>query len=102
MSEFENLEILGVGSRRGGRFGKVLIAGAGKIEGDVECDELSIPGSGKIEEGGVLTGTGRFGAGMASLTINGTLDFDISGMTESTSPLFTIEMIILGTPSLTV
>lgn len=54
MSEFENLEILGVGRRRGGRFGKVLIAGAGKIEGDVECDELSIPGSGKIEEGCVL------------------------------------------------
>ena len=51
MSEYRNLEILGVGKEPGGRFGKVLIAGSGKIVGDVECEEFSIPGSGKVEDG---------------------------------------------------
>ena len=46
MSEYRNLQFLGVGSENGGRFHKVLIAGAGKISGDVECDEFSLPGSG--------------------------------------------------------
>lgn len=53
MSEYRNLQFLGVGSETGGRFHKVLIAGAGKIEGDVECDEFSIPGTGKVEDGGL-------------------------------------------------
>lgn len=53
MSELRNLEIHGVGSHTGGRFHKVLIAGAGKISGDVECDEFSLPGSGKVEDGGL-------------------------------------------------
>jgi len=51
MSELRNLEILGVGSHTGGRFHTVLIAGAGKIKGDVECDEFSVPGAGKVEDG---------------------------------------------------
>ena len=54
MSEYRNLNITGVGKETGGRFGKVLIAGAGKITGNVECDEFSVPGSGKIEEGGLI------------------------------------------------
>ncbi|MBQ1410364.1 MAG: polymer-forming cytoskeletal protein [Oscillospiraceae bacterium] len=51
MSEYRNLTIIGVGSETGGRFHKVLLAGACKIKGDVECDELSIPGSGKVADG---------------------------------------------------
>ena len=54
MSEYGNLEIYGVGKQRGGRFGRVLIAGSGKITGNVECDRFELPGAGKIEEGSLL------------------------------------------------
>ena len=68
MSEYRNLQFLGVGSETGGRFHKVLIAGAGKIEGDVECDEFSLPGSGKVEDG--------------SLTVHGPLSCYGAGKVE--------------------
>ena len=42
-----------MGKEPGGRFGKVLLAGSGKISGDVECDEFSVPGAGKVEDGGL-------------------------------------------------
>ena len=53
MGEYRDLQILGVGKEPGGRFGKVLIAGSGKLMGDVECEEFSVPGAGKIEDGGL-------------------------------------------------
>ena len=53
MNEYRDLQILGVGKEPGGRFGRVLIAGSGKITGDVECQEFSVPGAGKVEEGGL-------------------------------------------------
>ena len=53
MTELGNLEILGIGAQVGGRFHKVLIAGSGKINGDVECDSFELPGAGKIENGGL-------------------------------------------------
>ena len=53
MGEYRDLQILGVGRERGGRFGKVLIAGSGKLTGAVECEEFSVPGAGKVEDGGL-------------------------------------------------
>lgn len=53
MGEYRDLQILGVGKEPGGRFGRVLIAGSGKLTGDVECQEFSVPGAGKIEDGGL-------------------------------------------------
>ena len=58
MNEYRDLEILGAGKQPGGRYGKVLIAGSGKIEGDTVCESCSIPGSGKVE--GNLTVNGPF------------------------------------------
>ena len=54
MNEYRDLEILGAGKQPGGRFGKVLIAGAGKLVGSVECEEFSVPGSGKVEDGDLI------------------------------------------------
>ena len=68
MTEYGNLEILGVGAQRGGRFDRVLIAGSGKITGDVECNCFELPGAGKIEEGG--------------LTVHGPLEIDGAGKVE--------------------
>ena len=53
MGEYRDLQILGVGKQPGGRFGKVLIAGSGKFTGDLECEEFSVPGAGKVEDGGL-------------------------------------------------
>lgn len=53
MSEYRDFQILGVGKKPGGRYGKVLIAGSGKFTGPVECEEFSIPGAGKVEDGGL-------------------------------------------------
>jgi cytoskeletal protein CcmA (bactofilin family) len=53
MGEYRDLQILGVGKEPGGRFGKVLIAGSGKLSGDVECQEFTVPGAGKVEDGGL-------------------------------------------------
>lgn len=84
MTEYGNLDILGVGTSKGGRFGKVLIAGSGKIEGDTVCDSLSVPGAGKVE--GNLTVNAAFtchGAGKVdgsleagSLQVNGSMKIE--------------------------
>ena len=68
MNNYGNLEIYGVGSQNGGRFGKVVIAGSGKITGDVECDCFELPGAGKVEGGG--------------LTVHGPIEIDGSGKVE--------------------
>lgn len=68
MDNYRNLEILGVGSQNGGRFGKVVIAGSGKITGDLECDSFSLPGAGKVEDG--------------SLTVHGPIRIDGAGKVE--------------------
>lgn len=68
MSNYGNLEINGVGSQSGGRFGRVVIAGSGKISGSVECDSFSLPGAGKIEGGG--------------LTVHGPIEIDGAGKVE--------------------
>ena len=65
---YANLEIIGVSSQNGGRFGKVLIAGSGKITGEVECDSFELPGAGKIERG--------------SLTVHGPMEIDGAGTVE--------------------
>ena len=67
MSEYGNLEILGVGKSGGGRFNKVLIAGSGKIEGALECEEFSLPGAGSVSGGGLIVHgkLGCYGAGKA-------------------------------------
>ncbi|OEF97155.1 polymer-forming cytoskeletal protein [Desulfuribacillus alkaliarsenatis] len=53
-----DLTISGVGNSLGGTFGRVLIGGVGKINGDVECDDFVIDGVGRVE-GSVNTKTGR-------------------------------------------
>ena len=65
MSEYRDVEILGVGKEPGGRFGRVLIAGSGKLVGPVECESFELPGAGKVEEGSLTVhGPLRcFGAG---------------------------------------
>ncbi len=68
MSDYRNLEIYSVGSQSGGRFAKVLIAGSGKINGDVECDSFELPGAGKIEGG--------------SLTVHGPIEINGAGKVE--------------------
>ena len=68
MFEFGNLEIYGAGSQNGGRFGKVVIAGSGKINGDLECDSFELPGAGKVENG--------------SLTVHGPIEIDGAGKVE--------------------
>ena len=55
--------------------------------GGILRDLTMLGGNLTIEEGGVLTGTGTFSGGYVS--IRGTLDFDISGLTGCSSPLFT-------------
>lgn len=65
---YENLEILGVGNRNGGRFGRVVIAGSGKITGELECESFSLPGAGKVEGGG--------------LTVHGPIEIDGAGKAE--------------------
>lgn len=65
---YGNLEIIGVGSQNGGRFGKVFIAGSGKIIGDTECDSFLLPGVGRIEGG--------------SLTVHGPAEIDGAGTVD--------------------
>ncbi len=67
MNNYGNLEIYGVGSQSGGRFGKVVIAGSGKITGDVECERFELPGAGKVEGG---------------LTVHGPIGIDGAGKVE--------------------
>ena len=82
MTEYGNLEILGVGKQSGGRFNKVVIAGSGKITGSVECARFEMPGAGKIEEGGLtvhgpmeISGAGKVEGPVRadSLEVNGSL-----------------------------
>lgn len=68
MNNYGNLEIYGVGNQSGGRFGKVVIAGSGKITGDLECERFELPGAGKIEGGG--------------LTVHGPIEIDGAGKVE--------------------
>ena len=68
MNNYGNLEIYGIGNQNGGRFGKVVIAGSGKITGDVECDSFALPGAGKVEGGG--------------LTVHGPIEIDGAGKVE--------------------
>ena len=68
MNNYGDLEIIGVGSQSGGRFGKVVIAGSGKIYGDVECDSFELPGAAKVEDG--------------SLTVHGPIDIDGAAKVE--------------------
>ena len=90
MSEYRNLEILGVGKSNGGCFGSVLIAGSGKIEGDTVCESFSVPGSAKVC--GNLTVNGPlscYGAGKiegsfkaGSLEVYGSLKLEGPGVIE--------------------
>ncbi len=68
MINHNDINISGVGRISGGRFGKVVIAGSGKIAGDVECDSFSLPGAGKVEDG--------------SLTVHGPIVIDGAGKVE--------------------
>ena len=68
MDNYNNLEIYGVGNHNGGRFGRVIIAGSGKITGSVECECFELPGAGKIEDG--------------SLTVHGPIEIDGAGKVE--------------------
>ena len=102
MGEYRDLQILGVGKEPGGRFGKVLIAGSGKLTGSVECEEFSVPGAGKVEDGG-LTVHGPIschgackvegGVSAASLSVFGAFSTEadclISGDAEVTGSLKT-------------
>ena len=68
MINHNDINISGVGRISGGCFGKVVIAGSGKIAGDVECDSFSLPGAGKVEDG--------------SLTVHGPIVIDGAGKVE--------------------
>ena len=66
MTEYRDLEILGVGTQPGGRYGRVLIAGSGKLTGPVECERFELPGAGKVEGGLKVNGPLLcYGAGKA-------------------------------------
>ena len=53
MSNYNDIQISGVGSVNGGRCGSVHISGSGKVHGAVECEEFHISGAGKVEDGGL-------------------------------------------------
>ncbi len=87
MTEYRNVEILGVGTQPGGRYGKVLIAGSGKLTGAVECESFELPGAGKVAEGGLTVhGPLRcFGAGKVEGPVSAA-SLEVSGSFKSEGP----------------
>jgi len=59
-----DIRISGAGTVRGGFFGKVSISGSGKVEGDVEAEEISVSGSGRFQ-GNVKAGALRASGSLA-------------------------------------
>ena len=51
MTNWNNIHISGGGKVGGGRCGSVNISGAGKIQGDLECESFHVSGAGKVEDG---------------------------------------------------
>lgn len=73
-----DMRIAGDGTVGGGEYGDVVINGAGKVTGDIICDQLKINGAGTADgavraEGITVNGTGTFSAKVETkeMTVNG-------------------------------
>ena len=77
---YNDLLINGVGSSGGGRFGRVLISGSGKVQGALECEEFRLSGAGKVLDG--------------SLTVHGLMA--CSGAGRADGPILAEELRVSG------
>ncbi len=94
-----SLAVSGVARRVEVLNGGTLTVKAGGVCSDVD---ISAGGTLVVETGGYLTGTGIF-AYAASITVNGTINFDLTSISLGNSALFTGDSTtILGAPNFTI
>lgn len=86
--EKQNVSISGSGKIGGGKYADVRISGSGRVEGDVEADEIRISGAGKVEGNAKakeisVSGSGRFMGSVEAEIFHASGGFRVEGDVEA-------------------